>query len=91
VAQRESKDPLDDQDTSALKHHHSGNTVIVGHGEIAATGGGSDSLSVMRFTDPDITAHAGDTIEWTNEDPITAHTLLLSEKQIPRFVGNVNS
>jgi plastocyanin len=74
VAQSESKDLLDDQDTGALKHHHSANTVNVGYGEIAATGGGSDSLSVMRFTDPDITVHAGDTIEWTNEDPITAHT-----------------
>ena len=75
VAQSESKDLLDDQDTGALKHHHSANTVTVGHGEIAATGGGSDSLSVMRFTDPDITVHAGDTIEWTNEDPTTAHTV----------------
>ena len=49
--------------------------MTVGHGEIAATGGGSDSLSVMRFINPDITVHVGDTIEWTNEDPITAHTV----------------
>jgi plastocyanin len=75
VAQSETKDLLDDQDNSALKHHHSANTVTLGHGEIAATGGGSDSLSVMRFTDPDITVHAGETIEWTNEDPSTAHTV----------------
>jgi plastocyanin len=75
VAQSESKELLGDEDASTPKHHHSGNTVIVGHGEIAATAGGSDSLSVMRFTDPDITIHAGDTIEWTNEDPITAHTV----------------
>jgi len=75
VAQNESTDLLGDEDASAPKHHHSGNSVTVGHGEIAATGGGSDSLSVMRFTDPDITVHAGDTIEWTNEDPITAHTV----------------
>ena len=75
VAQSETKDLLDDQDNGALKHHHSANTVTLGHGEIAATGGGSDSLSVMRFTDPDITVHAGETIEWTNEDPNTAHTV----------------
>jgi plastocyanin len=75
VAQRESKDLLGDQDAGASKHHHSGNTVTVGHGEIGATGGGSDSLSVMRFIDPDITVHAGDIIEWTNEDPTTAHTV----------------
>jgi plastocyanin len=75
VAQSESKGLLGDEDAGTPKHHHSGNTVIVGHGEITATAGGSDSLSVMRFTDPDITVHAGDTIEWTNEDPITAHTV----------------
>jgi plastocyanin len=75
VAQSETKDLLGDQDNGALKHHHSANTVTLGHGEIAATGGGSDSLSVMRFIDPDITVHAGETIEWTNEDPSTAHTV----------------
>ena len=75
VAQSESKELLADEDAGTPKHHHSGNTVIVGHGEVAATAGGSDSLSVMRFTDPDITVHTGDTIEWTNEDPITAHTV----------------
>jgi len=75
VAQSESKDLLDDQDAGALKHHHLANTVTVGHGEIGATGGGSNSLSVMRFTDPEITVHVGDTIEWTNDDPITSHTV----------------
>ena len=75
VAQRESIDLLGDEDVVAPKHHHSGNIVTVGHGEISATGGGSGSLSVMRFSDPDITVHAGDTVEWTNEDPTTAHTV----------------
>ena len=65
----------DDRIHDALKHHHSRNSVTLGHGEIVAAGGGSDSLSVMRFSDPDIAVHAGDTIEWTNEDPITAHTV----------------
>lgn len=74
-ARSETKDLLDDQDNGALKHHHSANAVTLGHGEIAATGGGSDSLSVMRFIDRDITVHAGETIEWTNEDPSTAHTV----------------
>jgi plastocyanin len=75
MAHSESKDLLDDQDAGALKHHHSANTVTVGHGEIGATGGGSNSLSVMRFTDPEITVHVGETIEWTNDDPITSHTV----------------
>lgn len=75
VAQSESIDLLRDEDAGAPKHRHSGNSVTAGHGEIAATGGGSDTLSVMRFTDPDITVHAGDTVEWTNEDPVAAHTV----------------
>ena len=74
-AQTESVDLLGDEAARALKHHHSENSVTVGHGEIVATGGGSDSLSVMRFSDPDITVHAGATVEWTNDDPITAHTV----------------
>jgi len=75
VAQEQSTALLADEDASALKHQHSGNGVTVGHGEIVATGGGSDSVSVMRFQDPVITIHAGDTVEWTNEDPITPHTI----------------
>jgi plastocyanin len=75
VAQSESIDLLRDEVAGAPKHRHSGNSVTAGHGEIAATGGGSDTLSVMRFTDPDITVHAGDTVEWTNEDPVAAHTV----------------
>ena len=74
-AQRESVDLLGDADVEELKHHHSQNNVTVGHGEIVATGGGSDTLSVMRFGEPDITVHAGDTVEWTNDDSITAHTV----------------
>jgi plastocyanin len=75
VAQSESIDLLADEDASASKHQHSGNSVTAGHGEVTATGGGSDTLSVMRFTDADITVHAGDTVEWTNDDPVAAHTV----------------
>jgi len=77
---------LADKDTAKPKHHHSHtqNGVTVGGGEVVATGGGSDTLSVMRFGDPDITVHAGDTVEWTNEDSITAHTVTFgTEPQDP--------
>jgi plastocyanin len=84
VAQKQSIALLADEDASALKQQHSENGVTVGHGEIVATGGGSDSVSVMRFQDPVITIHAGDTVEWTNEDPITPHTITFgTEPQIP--------
>jgi len=84
VAQEQSTSLLTDQDAGTLKHQHSENGVSVGHGEIIATGGGSDSISVMRFGDPEITVHAGDTVEWTNEDPITPHTVTFgAEPQDP--------
>jgi plastocyanin len=49
--------------------------VTAGTGAIVATGGGSGTLSVMRFMHPDKIVHVGDTMEWTNDDPITPHTI----------------
>jgi plastocyanin len=61
-----------------LMDHEMGNStdeVTAGAGSIVATGGGSDTLSVMRFMHPDKIIHVGDTVEWTNDDPITPHTI----------------
>lgn len=49
--------------------------VTAGAGEIVADGGGSSTLSVMRFMHPDKVIHVGDTVEWTNDDPVTPHTI----------------
>jgi plastocyanin len=49
--------------------------VTAGTGSIVATGGGSETLSVMRFMHPDKVVHVGETVEWTNDDPITPHTI----------------
>jgi plastocyanin len=59
------------------EHHHSmdAHLVTVGVGEISATAGGSQTLSVMRFIDDNITIHAGQTVEWNNHDPVTPHTI----------------
>lgn len=53
----------------------SGNEVTAGTGEIVATGGGSQSLSKMRFQHRTIVVHVGETVEWTNSDPVTPHTI----------------
>jgi hypothetical protein len=37
------------------------------------TGDGSDTVSVMRFRQDSIVVRVGDTVEWTNLDPATAH------------------
>jgi plastocyanin len=59
------------------EHHHSidAHLVTVGVGEISATAGGSQTLSVVRFIDDNITIHAGQTVEWNNHDPVTPHTV----------------
>ncbi len=50
-------------------------SVTAGVGEIAATAGGQQSLSVVRFFDGTVTIHAGDTVEWTNLDAELGHTM----------------
>ena len=49
--------------------------VTAGIGEISATAGGTQTLSVMRFLADQIFIRAGDTVEWTNQDPVDAHTV----------------
>jgi len=51
------------------------NTVIAGIGEVVATGGGQSNRAVMRFLSRTIRIHVGDTVEWTNMDPVTPHTV----------------
>jgi plastocyanin len=50
-------------------------SVAAGIGEMAATGAGFQSLSVVRFLNQTIQIHAGDTVEWTNLDPALPHTI----------------
>jgi len=65
---------LDDRAT-AIAEQSSKDAVSVGIGEIAATGDGTDSVSVMRFRQGSIVVRVGDTVEWTNLDPVTPHTV----------------
>jgi plastocyanin len=55
--------------------HHGGHSVVAGTGEVTANGGGSQTLSIMRFSHDAVTIHVGDTVEWTNDDPVTPHTI----------------
>jgi plastocyanin len=60
---------------TATAEHTSKNEVSAGIGEIVATGAGHDTVSVMRFMRKTIVVHVGDTVEWTNLDPVTNHTV----------------
>jgi len=60
---------------TATAQRTSKDEVSVGIGEIGATGGGSHIISVMRFLPGTTVVHVGDTVEWTNLDPETPHTV----------------
>jgi plastocyanin len=49
--------------------------VTAGVGEIAATPGGQQSFSLVRFINGTVTIHASDTVEWANLDPEIGHTI----------------
>lgn len=71
---------LSDDDRERERHgsdhaHFARNQVTVGGGEVVATGGGSQTRSVMRFMEATTVIHAGETVEWTNTDPVTPHTI----------------
>jgi len=66
----------DDDDT----HHHEsrGSTEAVSAGiseVVSTTGGGSHSVTVMRFMRETAVVHVGDTVEWTNFGPVVQHTV----------------
>jgi plastocyanin len=66
----------DDMDDMLSAHVIPGkNSVVAGTGEMAATGGGFQSLSVQRFMGGTIEVRVGDTVEWTNHDPAEPHTV----------------
>ena len=80
-AAREAQDLLSAPDL--LSHHthdKSANAVAVGIGQILANGGGHETVSLMRFVEPEQVIHAGATVEWTNFDPITPHTITFGEE-----------
>lgn len=59
-----------------MGHHHEGaNNVEVGIGKVVANGGGHQTVSIMRYVEPELVIHAGATVEWTNHDSITPHTI----------------
>lgn len=58
--------------TAVTSHKKS---VTAGIGEIAATAGGQQSFSLVRFINGTVTIHAGETVEWSNLDPELGHTI----------------
>jgi plastocyanin len=79
-------DPIDrdaGRDNQPNEQHAHG--VAAGIGEVSATAGGSETLSVMRFLHGNVEIHAGQTVEWTNLDPATPHTITFGAEPAPPF------
>jgi len=80
-AAREAQDLLSAPDLmNGHKHDGGPNAVAAGVGKVMANGGGHDTVSLMRFSQPELVIHAGQTVEWTNDDPITPHTITFGEE-----------
>lgn len=60
----------------ANSHNHQ---IATGTGEIVSTPGGVQSVSVMRFLQPSITIHAGETVEWNSLD-VSGHAITFGEE-----------
>jgi plastocyanin len=87
---------LSDEDSNASQngdesaHHHAGHRVTAGIGEISTTAAGAQTLSVLRFTEDNMTIHAGQTVEWENDDPEDPHTITFGTEPVDLFDPSAN-
>jgi plastocyanin len=49
--------------------------VTAGAGDVTAKAGGSNTVSVFRFSHDNIHIRPGQTVEWDNQDPVNPHTI----------------
>ena len=78
LAFAEAKNLITDDDhvhSHSIAEHSTRNSVVAGIGEIVATPGGQQTLSVVRFLQHTTVIHVGQTVEWSNMDPVTPHTV----------------
>ena len=73
-AERQRQELLSDMDESAHRHHGS-NEITSGVGHITGNAGGTQTVSTMRFMDGTKVIHVGETVEWTNGEAVTSHTI----------------
>jgi plastocyanin len=67
------------QDSDEANTHEHNQAVVVGTGELVSTPGGVQSVSRMRFMQPNITIHAGETVEWASSD-VSGHTITFGQE-----------
>jgi len=78
-------------DALASAHVHSNDdSVVAAAGKILATGGGSETASVMRFIDATKVIRVGETVEWTNSDAVTPHTITIGPEPADLTLPSAN-
>lgn len=90
-AQDETRDLLTDSDNphEEQRDFPPSENVVLMTGELKATAGGRQYLSIVRFLPGTIQIHAGETVEWVNADPTEPHTVTFgTEPANPMTVVN---
>lgn len=64
--------------------------VTAGVGEIVSTPGGLQTNSLVRFVMGKMVIHAGDTVEWGNNDPQEPHTITFGPEPADMFDPSAN-
>ena len=83
--QRDLLSDVDGESTKRSGHSESANSgthnhqIVTGTGEIVSTPGGVQSVSVMRFLQPSINIHAGETVEWNSLD-VSGHAITFGQE-----------
>ena len=89
-AQRQRQELLSDMDESAHRHHGS-NEITSGVGHITGNAGGTQTVSTMRFMDGTKVIHVGETVEWTNAEAVTSHTITFGPEPDPSIQTSPSS
>jgi len=90
-AAQEIRDLLTDSDhpLQKAKSFPPSENVVLMTGEVTATAGGRQYLSIVRFLPGTIQIHAGETVQWINTDPTEPHTVTFgTEPGNPQTVVN---
>ena len=77
-------------DEDSVRVYSGNKQVIAGAGEVLATAGGTQVGSLVRFLKGTVQIHAGDTIEWTNQDPQEPHTITFGKEPANPFPPTLN-
>ena len=75
---REFREDADDHSGRASAHVHK-HEIVTGTGELVSTTGGIQSVSLMRFIQPNVRIHAGETVEWASSD-VSGHTITFGQE-----------